>query len=249
VWRVAAASVRGVAHERTGAPCQDACRFVETRGVLVAAVADGAGSAALAEVGAQLVVEAAISAIAQRDELSDSFTDEELAAQLLRAAFRDAVGALGREASALGRAPSELASTLIVAVVAPQLVVAAQVGDGACVVQGPNGLRCLTVPQGGEYANETTFLTSAGMEAALQVSVSPGRCDRLALFSDGLQRLALNMADAAPHGPFFSPLFRFLEAVPDPADATQRVRSFLTSPRLAERTDDDLTLLLATRVE
>jgi hypothetical protein len=216
---------------------------------LVAAVADGAGSAALADVGAQLAVEAAVAEISQRVELADPLAGQDLVADLLRAAFRKAQDALGREARARDRAPNELASTLIVAVAAPHLVAAAQVGDGACVVQGPNGLRCLTVPEAGEYANETTFLTSAGMEAALRVSVSAEPCDHLALFTDGLQRLALNLADVAPHGPFLAPLFRFLDATPDRAGATQRLRSFLTSPRLAERTDDDLTLLLAARVE
>lgn len=49
-WRVAAASVRGTTHEKTGQPCQDAhCWEQLPESVLVAAVADGAGSAALGE--------------------------------------------------------------------------------------------------------------------------------------------------------------------------------------------------------
>ena len=46
VWRVTGASVPGVSHLRSGLPCQDAHAWrQEAGGVLIAAVADGAGSA------------------------------------------------------------------------------------------------------------------------------------------------------------------------------------------------------------
>ena len=61
LWRMAAASVRGVGHVRNGQDCQDAHHWVETpSGILVAAVADGAGSAAVAEVGSALASRAAV---------------------------------------------------------------------------------------------------------------------------------------------------------------------------------------------
>src|SRR5688572_12200023 len=63
-WRPVAASVRGRGHEQRSQPCQDACGVILTGdGVLIAAVADGAGSAARAEEGSALAVEVALEAL------------------------------------------------------------------------------------------------------------------------------------------------------------------------------------------
>jgi serine/threonine protein phosphatase PrpC len=60
-WRVVGASVVGTAHEKTGQPCQDAHGWrILPDNVLIAAVADGAGSAALGEIGAQVAVRAVL---------------------------------------------------------------------------------------------------------------------------------------------------------------------------------------------
>src|SRR5438874_1519448 len=60
-WRVVGTSVPGVRHRRRGEPCQDVFRRTETAdGTLVIAVADGAGSAEFAEVGARRAVEGAV---------------------------------------------------------------------------------------------------------------------------------------------------------------------------------------------
>ena len=65
-WRVAAASVVGTSHVKSGQPCQDAHEWrVLPSGFLIAAVADGAGSAALAEIGATLAARAAVQALAE----------------------------------------------------------------------------------------------------------------------------------------------------------------------------------------
>ena len=65
-WRVMAASVQGESHEKTGQPCQDACEWLVTAGgVLVGAVADGAGTAELGDVGAQMATRAALAALSR----------------------------------------------------------------------------------------------------------------------------------------------------------------------------------------
>jgi hypothetical protein len=103
----------------------------------------------------------------------------------------------------------------------------------------------LTTPQRGEYVNETTFLTSANALESAQTAVWYGETANLALFSDGLQRLALKLPAGAPHPPFFSPLFHFLAGMTDESEAQAQLSAFLRSPRLTARTDDDLTLVLA----
>ena len=68
----------------------------------------------------------------------------------------------------------------------------------------------------------------------------------LALFSDGLQMLALKMPQGTPHPTFFSPLLGLLATTPL-GQATKHLQGFLQSPRVAEKAEDDLTLLLAIR--
>ncbi len=127
-----------------------------------------------------------------------------------------------------------------------ELVVAVQVGDGAVVIgDDRDKITSLTVPDRGTHANETTFLISPHALETAQIKVWPGAIAHLAIFSDGLQRLALNMQSGEPHQPFFSPLFRFVAQVTDETVAQEELIEFLQSPRVTQRTDDDLTLLLA----
>jgi hypothetical protein len=246
-WRVVAASVEGTSHTRTGQPCQDAHAWtVLPSGFLVAAVSDGAGSAALAEVGAATAAQAAVDSLAA--SLAAALpTAEDGWRDLLLTALRRAREAIEEEARSHGRTPRDLAATLIVLVAAPDLAAVAQVGDGAVVVGGPAGdLVALTAPQSGEYVNETTFLVSPDALATAQFAFRPGAVTQVALFSDGLQRLALRLPEAAAHAPFFGPLFRFVADSEDRNVAQEQLAQFLRSPRLRERTDDDLTLVLAT---
>jgi hypothetical protein len=53
------------------------------------------------------------------------------------------------------------------------------------------------------------------------------------------------MPQANPHTAFFSPLFRFVSQAKDNPTANEELKAFLESPRMRERADDDLTLLLA----
>ena len=93
----------------------------------------------------------------------------------------------------------------------------------------------------------TIFLISPNAIETAQFQVLREKLRHFAVFSDGLQMLALKIPEGTPHGPFFAPLFRFSgEWKEEEDDAKQQLESFLRSPRVSERTDDDLTLLLAT---
>ena len=245
-WRVIGASVQGVSHVKSGQPCQDAHAWaVLLNGTLIAAVADGAGSAALAEVGAQLAAKLAVNFLRQQLIENELPGDEAAWQTLLFDALKATRQRLEDEAQTRGCALRDLAATLIVAVATAELAAVAHVGDGAAVLQTGDELLLLAAPQVSEYVNETTFVVSADYLAAAQFCCWPGRARQLALFTDGLQRLALQMPWQRPHAPFFAPLFQF--AANAGADAEAQLAAFLCSPRIAERADDDLTLLLAAR--
>ncbi len=243
-WRVAAASVQGVAHLRAGVPCQDAHRWSALPGGrLVAAVADGAGSAPLAETGARIAADALVDSV--RDALAAD-PDADVGTVLERG-FHAALEAVIEEAAGRGADPSDLATTLAAAIAGPERAVAAQVGDGAVVVRGRDGVlhvAGVAAPRG-EYLNETVFLTSPGALEPLRAAALEAAPSHLALLTDGLQLLALRMPGFTPHAPFFEPLFRFAAEEADPERASGRLRAYLAGPRISERADDDLTLLLA----
>jgi hypothetical protein len=227
-WSLVGAAVQGRSHIASGTVMQDAHAWAVTDdGRLVIAVADGAGSAARSDEGARAAV---VAATAQPDDP-------------LQAA-RAAVEAL---AAGLDVPLGDLASTLLVCVVGPDGITGHAIGDGVVVVASVDGtLSALLPPDRGEFRNETVFVTSdtwdvSSRHAALPLDEGWG----LALLTDGLELLALDVASGAPHGPFFTPLLRFAQT---PAEgAADELASFLCSERVAARTDDDCTLVLAVR--
>lgn len=245
-WRVLGASVPGTSHQHSGKSCQDAHSWrVSAAGILVAAVADGAGSAAFSEIGARTAadtaVQAAVSGITTLHNM-----EEQSGTKLLTSVLESARAAVEQAAEKENHPVADLASTLIVVIAGGGFVAAAQVGDGAAVIEDGQGqILALTKPQRGEFANETNFLTSAEYLSCAQFVVWHGIPRSVALFSDGLQMLALDMQPYQAHVPFFTPLFGFVRASSDEAEAQEQLSSFLRSPRVTGRTDDDLTLLLA----
>ena len=242
-WRGVGASVRGTSHEISGQVCQDTHYWrVGPGNTLVAAVTDGAGSAKLAELGAEIAAKTAVLALFSKGEMSGS--DKRVRSRLT-GAFKEARKAVKAVAAACRVDVRELATTLVLVVATPELVGAAQVGDGAAVLGDRQGnVIGLTTPQGGEYVNETTFLNSRRAMKRLQVTVWRGSAAHMAIFSDGLQRLSLKMPGGTPHGPFFAPLFSMVSDNPDNEEPNAQLESFLRSPRVTESTSDDLTLLL-----
>jgi hypothetical protein len=90
--------------------------------------------------------------------------------------------------------------------------------------------------------------TSPEALTTAQVTVWHGAPAHIAVLSDGLQMLALKMPEGTPHAPFFSPVFRFVENATEETEAQEQFAAFLGSPRITARTDDDVTLMLATLV-
>ena len=249
-WKVAGASVRGSSHEKLGLPCQDAHQWgILPNGTIIAAVADGAGSAPLAEAGATLACKEVVSRISERlkslsgaDGLKDDGWKE-----LLTESVAATRAAIELEAQTRSAPLADFATTLLVAAAGKGFVASIQIGDGAIVVaESEDRVNCVGRPGQSEYVNETSFLTSATALAEASPVIWRGQLAHLALLSDGLQMAALRMPEAEPHPGFFAPLFRFVRSQDNGVSASAGLADFLNSPRLRERTDDDVTLVLAT---
>jgi hypothetical protein len=246
-WRVVAASVCGTSHLKTQQLCQDAHHWqLLSDNVLVAAAADGAGSASQGKVGAMIAVETAIENISMKEITRDALADDEIVRSLLSDAILAARKAVEDEAAASNKQLQDLATTLIVVVATPEVVAVAQIGDGVAVAKDSMGnLLALTMPDNGEYINETTFLTSPGALETAQMKLWREAIVNVGVLTDGLQMLALNMVVGEPHKPFFFPLFDFVANTQDKTVAKEQLVKFLGSERITQRTDDDLTLIIA----
>lgn len=246
-WITATAVVAGIRHRRNQAACQDVLRTacIGPRRLLVA-LGDGAGSAARGGEGAELATGAALAHLAAPVHLPTSQLRIEPGEAAVRGALAAARAAVLRRAEEQQRSPRDFATTLLVCVAEPDLVLAGQIGDGAIVTgAGDSKWGALTRPTAGEYLNETFFVSSEDALDRAQVTHAKGPVQELAVFSDGLQMLALGFAEGTPHAPFFKPLFGWLAAAGDPHQAGRDLTAFLHSPRVTDRTDDDLSLCLA----
>jgi len=126
-----------------------------------------------------------------------------------------------------------------------------QVGDGAIVFSDVRDQYAWAAwPEQTEYANVTYFATQDDAEAHLQFEEGKADVFEVALFTDGLQRLALQMSTKSVHDPFFRHLFSRLRT--EPPGTSNGMESalveLLNSPPVLSRTDDDKTLVLATRL-
>ncbi len=246
-WRGVGASLSGTSHVSGGIPCQDAHYWqISNEGVLVAAVADGAGSAELAEIGAEIAVKSVVEAFCADGKVSG---DDKGIRSSLSDALKTAQKAVQHEASARQIDVRQLATTLILVVATSEMVGAAQVGDGIAVIQdGDANIIGVTTPESGEHVNATVFLNSRRDLKHAQFNVWRGNPTHVAIMSDGLQRLALQMPSGVPHNPFFTPLFNFVSNTPESKQAQEQLEQFMGAPRVTDSTTDDLTLVLFGRL-
>lgn len=241
-WIIAAAKTAGHSHRATGQPSQDAygsrlLAGTDRYSTLLAAVADGAGSAPYAQQGAAYAVARALTYLAEP-------TRPDPVAATICAALD-----LRRLAELAGHAPGDYAATLLTAVLSCNGLAVTQVGDGAVVYRdGAGQWHTALPPQRGRYANETRMLTDDDLAPACRIIQPEDDITALVMFTDGLQNLVLQRPGYRPHLPFFRGLFDWLQQQPDQASAQESLRQLLEAPDTRRRTDDDLTILTAYRL-
>jgi hypothetical protein len=246
-WIAAVDYRQGVSHRRGGVPCQDFGRLLQPdENTVIAALSDGAGSAVLSHLGARIAVNAALGHVGARIAKAPGSRGAvtSLSAEDLFAGVAEAARAALRAGANDNRVdPDDLACTLTVVALAPNAVMACQVGDGIVVTRmATGGYTLLVEPKRGEYANETDFVTDPG--ARLRIAAAEGPVRFLSAATDGLLPVSIDNKDRRPHAPFFRPIDRFAHASRDGAAVHDGIREFLASDRLAARVDDDLALMV-----
>jgi hypothetical protein len=250
-WKYAASSVIGTSHlSKPDGVCQDShtCRYLDgPASVMVMVVSDGAGSASQSQHGSLCACQYIEYLIAQTPP--DTLFTCELAITALRG-LRRRLTELADEAQIALR---EFACTLLVAIADRERAAFWQIGDGAMCfrLRDEETYQYAFWPEKGDYANVTFFVTDPNAEEHLEFDAMEGEIIELASFSDGLERLALDFVTGEVHPGFFNGLFPHLRAL-KPGYSTEissQLGTFLASERVNKRTDDDKTLILASRLE
>lgn len=254
-WRFALASTIGTSHVASGLPCQDRslCEVLETPHAtyLVSVICDGAGSAVYSDVGAELASQTLLELVELY--ITGGGLLRDLSRDIARSWISEISDALSARAQISAHAVRDYACTLLAAIVGPSEAAFMQIGDGAIVVTHgeADGWSYVFWPQHGEYANSTNFVISPNAADALEFEIAPRRIDELAMFSDGIENVVLHLASRTVHAPFFDAMMAPVRASPSMGLDDRLCRglsAYLSSPSLCARTDDDKTLILASRM-
>ena len=249
-WQWIAAKCRGSSHEVSGTRLQDATACfspVSCPDVLVGIVSDGAGSAEYGGEGAALICRTLSSAIRRHFALRNDLPSESEIAEWIDSA-RDRISAV---AARRGKSPSDFAGTVVGAISTGLETLVFHVGDG-CAVAFDIALQqwvALSWPQSGEFAATTFFVTD---ESGPKLRVTPykGEVESVAIFSDGIERLALDFRVSEPSAKFFDGIvapLRKLSGQGRDRELSAMLHEFLGSPPVLARTDDDKSLIVAVR--
>lgn len=252
-WQIAYASVIGTSHMKRGAPCQDNgnCGVVldaSGKEILLAAVSDGAGSAISSEIGSQLTVEYFHSYFTQ---ILQTNQFHELDKYFITNWVTDLNLKIKNIAQEKNLHPSDFACTLLAVIVSQDAAIFLQIGDGAIVVseQDNNEYGYIFWPQHGEFANQTNFVTYDNVENFLQFEYINRTFESIILFTDGIERLILDFSSKKVHAPALEPIVKWLKHdFPCKVSASTALISYLSSDYINNRTDDDKTLVIATRI-
>lgn len=148
---------RGHGHLRDGTPVQDRTKYLSRGGVQALCLADGAGSAARSEFGAQTVVAEGCGLLVERfDEFAASNDGARVKVELIGRLL----GRVSVVAERHGLELRDLASTFIGVAVSGDKFLGAHVGDGVVGYMKHGELHVISAPDNNEFANQTTFVTS-----------------------------------------------------------------------------------------
>jgi hypothetical protein len=246
-WTWAAASRRGTSHERTGTKKQDALRVLCSGAgeYLIAIACDGAGSSSHGGQGAAIAARSITVSAKNALEATGMFVTDAAIWEWIDLA-RDQIAAVAKR---LKLTPRDFATTVVMVISNGQKTITLHIGDGAAIARDRDAAIwiALSWPEHGEYASTTFFLTDE-KDVRARISRTDNPVDRLAVFTDGIERLALDFNAGLPHTPFFTGISAPVAAATmagSNVPLSAKLGDYLCSPAVNERTDDDKTLILA----
>ncbi len=183
MWKSVYCAVQGIGHRRHGVPCQDKTYQREKNGVHVIALADGAGSAKLSHHGAEVVVRESSAYVLEHFQEWIACDDGRKPKHELLKMLKTKLEEAAQEYECNIR---DLASTLLLSAADGEYFILAHIGDGVIGYLDEGTLKVASMPDNGEFANETTFVTSDGASSSMHLFKGTLKDkDAFVLMSDG----------------------------------------------------------------
>jgi Protein phosphatase 2C len=248
-WEVTAASVRGPDHARERRPRQDACAWRAEGNRLVAAIADGAGSAPMSREGARVCSATVVDALSRLPSLPPGGDEEEEAVRAaVEAAIADARSCLECRPGGSGTGSLRDYTATVVGVWAQgERGWLFHIGDGAAAAARAEDPADSVVspPENGRFAEETFFFTDRAWRKHLRITPFSAR-NLVVLTSDGAGSFTFAPRWRGLDAEFVGPLVRHLEDR-SPAAARRTLARVLRAPGAQAISGDDKTLIVARR--
>lgn len=246
-WKVIATAVRGTSHLEQNIPCQDAFSWTVENDILIAVVSDGAGSAQKSEIGADVVTKTIINHFiplsSDPTKMSDSdFIKQEITNAIEKA--RESLVGLNESLSL-----HDYYATVVGCIITPTLGIFFHIGDGlGAAVYDNDWIACdMTLPENGEFSDQTYFYTQDNWQQHLRVTEFDANVQYLILMSDGAMSFAAAKQLKGLEPKFIVPVTRYLEQHSE-QQGNIALQETLDSPQSYSITSDDKTLLWATRL-
>lgn len=242
MWRIAGAAVQGLRHEEEGVPCQDKIFSLTKNDVTAIALADGAGSAGMSHFGAESAVRVVC------EELCGNFrkfVDAKEADEVRRAVLGRLLSELEAVAQEKQCRVHDLGSTLLAAAADEENLLLVHVGDGLIACCRDGKIFAASLPDNGEFANETVFITSH--DAFPRMRLYKGKTAGISaviLMSDGADGSFYNRLDKK-----FAELLNEIKrrcVMCPPEDSSADLEELFMS-EVRENTRDDCSMILMCR--
>jgi Protein phosphatase 2C len=248
-FRVFAAKAMGKSHIDAGIPCQDAFAFELIDDVLIAAVCDGAGSAVMSHVGSQTAATHVVNYLAAlcRSGHALALMNAEIFKSEIEKSVFEIRSLLQALAVTENTVLNDYAATLVGVVATRGGGYFFHIGDGLAILQttvDQNYHTVISLPENGEYANETYFITGTEWQAHLRITALASAVDVLALMSDGAAPFVMNKTNTDFFRPFIDPVTHYLQSVPE-QEGSAALFGTLADERTYQITSDDKALLIA----
>lgn len=233
-----AVSVAGLTSEQKLKLNQDFALSAQTPLGNIVAVSDGAGSGIHSNIGSRCLCRTVVRAIQTDPKINDVSEFSELIVHSVEKSLRT----LRRLSNIyqLEAGITDFSATLLVAVQYNDHCYCAHLGDGACMFFNSDDEPIkISLPDNGEYLNETYFVTDKDWKTKLRCFELAERKANCLIMSDGVTPFALRNKD--PFLNFTKPLLNFLKTATFD-EATMAVNAMLNSSDARKVSKDDKSI-------
>ena len=239
MWKTLNYEVIGKSHIKAKKVCQDKTFTYNQNGAIVSALADGAGSYEYSDIGAIIACKSISKFIGDNfDELINISNANEVIYKIVNHVVND----IENKANEMHCEKEKLSSTLLCVAIKNDDVMVFHVGDGLIAGLKNGELKTLTMPDNGEFANATYFITSPrAFEKARLLKGKTTGFQGFALMSDGSSASLYNKKLQKPANAIAKLIIGLQYTFPQSYIDTVK---YLMEYEIHERTTDDCSIAL-----